>query len=855
MFKNLRLNFIIIFTFTVSISSYSQNFSDISSINFSELNNSQIDLLLRRAGSQGYSQFDLLKMARDQGMDPSKINILDKKFKSTETIARVAQNASTPLEDTRLRQRWVEEMEVFRKMDDSDIFGYNVFRGNTFLSFQSNLNIPTPLDYVIGPGDKLFIDIYGQSENYYQVEVSPEGNAILENVGPVNLSGLSLLNAEKRLVSRLKKVYQGINQKKTFVNISVGVPRAIRVNIVGEVNLPGTYNFSAFNTVYNAIYVAGGITEKATLRDIKLFRNNKLVNTVDVYKFLTKGDGSSNIRLENNDLILVSPYSNRISIDGAVKLPGKFEFKNNETLSDLIFYSGGFTENASTKKIKVTRIINDQLKIVDINSDQFDFFQLKTGDKFQVEEIINKYNDRIIVKGAVYRPGVYSISDKMTINDLITKAEGLKPDVFLNRATVTRTNSDYSTTNISLNLKEELQNPQFNLEEEDVITIFSINDLSEEGYVEISGEVSNSGVYPYSKNISLIDLILSAGGFKDNATGKRVEITRRVSNENSNNEILSKVIIVNLSKDLEGISESDNFKLSPFDQVIVRKNPNFYIQQYANIEGEVMYPGKYAISSKNDRISDLLERAGGLKKFAYEKGATLIRLTEFSEPESDVQKKINDLINLKAKVLNKEVLSESDISLVERLDKDLKNLNLEKNNNQNLSSYAKKERISEIVKRNAVSNDIPISKSEAIGIDLGSIVKSPGSKSDLLIEEGDVIIIPKKLETIRLRGELLYPTTVRFSPGRTLKYYINSSGGFDSKAKRSGTYVVYANGDVARTKKFLFFNIYPKAEPGSEVIVPKKSIQNPIVTSQLLEMVTGLSTLIPILVLVINQIK
>jgi protein involved in polysaccharide export with SLBB domain len=851
MFKNLKLNFIIIFTFTVSISSYSQNISDISGVNFSELKNSQIDLLLRRAGAQGYSQFDLLKMARDQGMDPSKINELNKKFKSTETIARVSQNASTPLEDTRLRQRWVDEMEVFRKMEDSDIFGYNVFRGNTFLSFQSNLNIPTPLDYVIGPGDKLYIDIYGQSENYYQAEISPEGNVILENVGPVNLSGLTLLEAEKRLVSRLKKVYQGINQKKTFIDISVGIPRAIRVNIVGEVNLPGTYNFSAFNTVYNAIYVAGGITEKATLRDIKLFRNNKLVNTVDVYKFLTKGDGSSNIRLENNDLILVSPYSNRISIDGAVKLPGKFEFKNNETLSDLIFYSGGFTENASTKKIKVTRIINDQLKIVDINSDQFDFFQLKTGDKFQVEEIINKYNDRIIVKGAVYRPGVYSISDKMTINDLITKAEGLKPDVFLNRATVTRTNSDYSTTNISLNLKEELQNPQFNLEEEDVITIFSINDLSEEGYVEISGEVSNSGVYPYSKNISLIDLILSAGGFKDNATGKRVEITRRVSNENSNNEILSKVIIVNLSKDLEGISESDNFKLSPFDQVIVRKNPNFYIQQYANIEGEVMYPGQYAISSKNDRISDLLERAGGLKKFAYEKGATLIRLTEFSEPESDVQKKINDLINLKTKVLNREVLSESDISLVERLDKDLKNLNLEKNNNQNLSSYAKKERISEIVKRNTVSNDIPISKSEAIGIDLGSIVKSPGSKSDLLIEEGDVIIIPKKLETIRLRGELLYPTTVRFSPGRTLKYYINSSGGFDSKAKRSGTYVVYANGDVARTKKFLFFNIYPKAEPGSEVIVPKKSLKNPIATSQILNFTTGLATLI----LAINQIK
>ena len=837
-----------------SFSAYSQKFSDISAVNFSELNDTQIDLLLRRASSQGLNQLDLLKMAKEQGLDNDKLNNLSKKFKTTETKSRLSLNSSLPIEDTRLRKEYKEKLEVFREMD-SDIFGFNVFTGNSFLTFQSNLNIPTPLDYVIGPGDKLFIDIYGQSENYYQVEVSPEGNAILENIGPVNLSGLSLLKAEKRLVLRLKKVYQGISQKKTFVNISVGIPRAIRVNIVGEVNLPGTYNFSAFNTVYNAIYVAGGITEKATLRDIKLFRNNKLVNSVDVYKFLTKGDGSSNIRLENNDLILVSPYTNRVSIDGAVKLPGKFEFKNNETLSDLIFYSGGFTENASTKKINVTRIINDQLKIVDINSDQFDFFQLKTGDKFQVEEIINKYNDRIIVKGAVYRPGVYSISEKMTINDLITKAEGLKPDVFLNRATVTRTNSDYSTTNIALNLKEELQNPQFNLEEEDVITFFSKNDLSEEGYIEISGEVSNSGVYPYSKNISLIDLILSAGGFKDKATGKRVEITRRVSNENSNNEILSKIIIVNLSKDFEGISESDSFKLSPFDQVVVRKNPNFYIQQYANIEGEVMYPGKYAISSKNDRISDLLERAGGLKKFAYEKGATLIRLTEFSEPESDVQKKINDLINLKEKVLKKEVLSESDISLVERLDNDLKNLTFEKNNNQNLSSYAKKERISEIVKKNTTLNDTPISKSEAIGIDLVSVLKSPGSKSDLLIEEGDVIIIPKRLETVRLRGELLYPTTVRFSPGRTLKYYINSSGGFDSKAKRSGTYLVYANGDVSRTKKFLFFNMYPKVEPGSEIIVPKKSIQDPIITAQFVQLVSGLSTLIPILVLVINQIK
>ncbi|MDC0389744.1 SLBB domain-containing protein, partial [Flavobacteriaceae bacterium] len=421
-----------------SIVSYSQGFSDLSAVNFSDLNSSQIDLILRRATSQGYNQFDLLKIAQSQGMSQADLEKLDKRFKSAQTVARVSANSSTPLEDTRMRKRWVEEMEIFRDIKKNDIFGYNVFRGNNFLSFQSNLNIPTPLDYVIGPGDKLFIDIYGQSENYYQNEVSPEGNVILENIGPINLNGLSLLDAEKRLISRLKKVYQGINQKKTFVNISVAIPRAIRVNIVGEVNLPGTYNFSAFNTVYNALYVAGGITENATLRDIKLFRNNKLVNTVDVYKFITSGDGTSNIRLENDDLILVSPYTNRVFIEGAVKLPGKFEYKAGETLSDLIFYSGGFKENASIKKIKLTRIINDQLKIVDINSDQFDFFQPKAGDKFNVEEIIEKYNDRIIVKGAVYRPGVYSLSENMTIKDIVDKAEGLKPDVFFNKLTVTR---------------------------------------------------------------------------------------------------------------------------------------------------------------------------------------------------------------------------------------------------------------------------------------------------------------------------------------------------------------------------------------------------------------------------------
>ena len=831
-----------------SIQNFSQSFDDLSNVNFSELNDSDIDLLLRRAGSQGYNQFDLLKMARAQGFTQADIENLNKKFKSAQTIARVAESASAPLEETRLRKQWLDDLEVFREID-SDVFGYNVFRGTSFLSFQSNLNLPTPNDYVLGAGDKLFIDVYGASESYFQAEISPEGFAILENIGPVNLNGLTLEKAKLRLTNRFKKVYPGIELKNTFLNISVGIPRAIRINIAGEVNLPGTYNFSAFNTLYNALYVAGGITEKATLRDIKLFRNNKLISSVDVYKFLTEGDSKSNIRLENNDLILVGTYTNRIFVDGAVKTPGRFELKDHETLSDLINYAGGLSENAYTSSIKLTRIIDGELKIVDINFDQFDFFKPLNGDRYVVDKIVEKYNNRVIINGAVYRPGTFALFDGMTVKDLIDKAEGLKSDVFFEKAYVTRTNKDYSTTTIALDLKNEMSNPTFILKEEDILNILSINDLSEDNYVEISGEINNPGIFPYSQNLSVYDLILLAGGLKENASESRIEINRRLS---TNQELKENNITEILTFDLNQNPNKSSIKIKPFDQVIVRKNPNFYVQQYARVEGEVMYPGKYAISSKNERISDLIERSGGFKNMAYLKGATLIRLTEFAELKSDLTKKINNLNDLKTKVSSKKgTLTESEVLLIQRIDEDLQTLETQKNDNKNLGSYAKAERISEILKKNSVQGDIPISKSEAIGIDLEEIIRSPKSKSDLLLKEGDVIVVPKKLETVRLRGELLYPTTVRFIPNKSLKYYINSSGGFDNKAKRSDTYIVYANGDVARTKKFLFFNLYPKAEPGSEVIVPKKPLKNPIAANQLLSFTTGLATLI----LAINQIN
>ena len=825
----------------------SQTFDSFNNINFKEISTSQLDLILRNAQSQGLNQFDLLQIAKSQGLSDSEIEILNKKIISSKNKAYVAENASTPLEDTRMRKQWEEKMEVFREME-SDVYGYEIFRGNTFLSFQSNLNIPTPSDYVLGPGDKLFIDIYGQSENYYQAEVSPDGDLILENFGPINVSGLTVENSKKRLLSRLKKVYTGINQNKTFVNISVGIPRAVRVNIVGEVNLPGTYNFSAFNTVYNAIYVAGGITENATLREVKLFRNNQLVDTIDIYKFLNEGDQSSNLRLENNDLIVVGPYTNRVSIFDGVKTPGKFEIKNGETVSDLIKYAGGFSENSYSKSIRITRIFDEKYKIVDVYSNQFDFFELKSGDKIEVDKIIEKYENRLIVKGSVYKPGIYSLGDNMTIKDLIEKAEGLQPDTFMDRGFITRTNEDFSTTNISFNVFNQikgLDKPIF-LEKEDVLNIISINDLKDDNYIEISGEINRPGIYPFSKNLNLEDIILLAGGVRKNATLKSIEISRVNSSENSINT--SEIFYI----DIDDLNSDSNFELKPFDNIIIRKDPNVEFLKFARIEGEVNYPGKYAISSKKERISDLLKRAGGPNEYAYYEGATIIRKTEFAEESSQIQNEINDLTKLKEKIsLNESLLTESEKLLISRIDNDLEKLKLEDTSNQDFSSFVKKERINEIVKRNAMSEDIPLVKSESIGINLEQIIKNPGLKSDLLLEDGDIIIIPKKLETVRLRGELLYPTTVRHSPARGLKYYINSAGGFDLKAKKGSTYVVYANGDVARTKKFLFFNLYPKAEPGCEVIVPKKSAKNPLAASQILNFTTGLAALL----LAINQIK
>ncbi|MDB4134592.1 SLBB domain-containing protein [Flavobacteriaceae bacterium] len=864
---------IVIITITLFslLSIQAQKGFDLSSVNYTNMTNNQLQQLFQEASSKGYNYNDILKAAEAQGLTAEEIDTLDKRFNSLNT--RASKNSNIPNQESRLRNTNYSDISLqesqlgnldndgveYPKMK-SDLFGFDVFKGNSLLTFQSNLNIPTPAGYILGSGDKLFIDIYGQSEAYYQIEISPEGTIILENFGPIHLSGLTVENATKRIENRLSKVYLGINgdKKNTFVNVSVGKSRTIKVNIVGEVDVPGSYTLSAFNTVYNALYVAGGITENATLRDVKVYRNNKLISKVDIYKYLTAGDASGDIALENNDLILVKPYTNRVTLNGAVKIEGRFELLKNESLQDLLNYASGFNEQAYTKTIKVKRVSDGEHIVADINKDQFEIFTPKSGDVFQVDKVLDRYKNRVIVNGAVYRPGVYAITKGLGVKGLLAKTEGLKQDALTTTANIIRTNEDLSTSSITFNLRDVLsgKDQDILLQKEDVLTITSKNEIKEDDYVEIAGAVNQPGIYIYSKGMKLKDLILKARGFNKTAAETRVEISRKLKDSNADKSKLSQVIVVDISKEFDDLENENNIMLSPFDHITVRTNPNFKEKQFVYVDGQVNYPGLYAIESKSERVSDLLKRSGGVNEFAYPNGATLIRKTEYYKKETEFDKQQTTLLALKENLITEtDSLSEFDSGLLKRINSDLDKLSLltqdEKNilnKSTNFTISAKKDSLQPYL----LPKEELFNTTESIAIDLSEIIKNNGSISDLLVQSGDTLFVPKKLETVRLRGELLNPTTVRHQNNKTTKYYINNAGGFKSRADKSKTYVIYPNGLARATKKFLFFNIYPKVVAGSEIIVPQKLEKK---SSLGIGNLTGIFTTVATLVLAITQIK
>lgn len=804
------------------------------------LSQAEIQDLVTQAKAMGYTDEQIKEYAKEQGVPQDKMPL------SSVEKQRISSVGLMPGERERL---YSDSLDMFprsyfkRKDIPEEYYGYSFFSFTNFGGFESNLQVATPDDYLLGAGDEVFIDIYGKSEVYYESKVDQDGYVVLENIGPILVAGMTVEKATSLIKSRLSRIYSGVAgaNPDTFVRVSLGSVRSIGVQLAGELVAPGTYKMSSFSTVLNALHMAGGPTVNGTLRNIRLFRSGKQVASFDLYKFLTTGTNEGNLMLRDNDVILVSHFQSRVELKGAFKRPGIFEVLPDETLAEVLKYAGGLSDNAYSERISLTRNLTKEKVVSDIYSEQFGLFTVKGGDLIEAGYILDRYTNRVQIKGAVFRPGSYAYSDGLTAGELIKRADGLRGDAFLDRVLITRMRADLTTETLSLNLKalQEGTAEDVLLYKEDIVWVQSIFDLKEEVYLKISGEVNSPGTFIFSEGMTVSDLIFKASGFTQAAGFGIIEISRRSGNQTAQNQTELIQLAVEDPTDLS--NESFKTQLKPFDHVMVRRNPNFFPEKTVRVMGEVVYPGTYAIVNETERISDLIPRAGGLQNLAYPKGASLIRRTEFYTIEEETKTRQEDLAAV-LKTIDTLNMTESDKMIRSSLLAEM--IRLSNSENVNLSAQAKSERLTGIAERSALLTEVDIRTSELIPLDLEAILKDPGGKEDLILEEGDVISIPQRQETIRLRGKVLYPTTVKYQDNKGLSYFIDQAGGFDSRAIKRKTYVLYANGEVARTKSFLAFRMYPKVYPGTEVIVPAKPFKPPVGIGEYAGIGTSLAALL-----------
>ena len=719
------------------------------------------------------------------------------------------------------------------------LFGFNIFN-NPNISFETSLKIPTPKNYTLGTDDELIVDINGFSEEHYTLPITSEGFIRVPKVGNIFVSGITIEEAKKRIVDRLSKIYVGLKSyngaaPNTTATVSLGSIRTIRITVLGEVVAPGSYSMSSLSRVMNALYQSGGPNENGTFRDIRVIRDRRLIAQVDLYDLLTTGNLRQNVTLQDQDIIQVGAYKSRIEVTGRIRKPAIFENLPNESLEKIINeYGNGLAEDAYRQVLKIQRFTDKDLKLIDLNYDLLSSFYPKSGDVITVEQILtDRVENSVTLKGAVFRSGSYSVSDNQTLTKLINRAEGFKQDAFLSRISIERLLDDSRKENISVNYNDIIsgKSPDLILKREDVITVFSILQLIETYTVRIQGEVNfkeaapitappsvgttavaatptgtsaggtSIGSFPYVKNMTVEDLIQKAGGLKESAATGRIEVIRRkknigVDDPNLINSTIGEKFNFSINGDLSLNETSSKFVLEPFDEVFVRSSPNYEKQQFVSVEGQVIFPGVYALERKDERISDLMKRVGGLNAQAYPEGATLIRKFKISQQEADRKRKqFNDLSDIT-----------TDVSV-------------------------KVEEVKEETE-------------ESIGIELIKAIDNVGTPTDMLLQDGDIIRIPKEPQTVRMQGEVLYPTSTRYLNGMPFKHYISESGGFTDLSSRKRSYIVYANGSVDRTRKLLgLFNVYPKVEPGSEIIVPRLNVRQGA-TQQLVQTIIALSTVI-----------
>lgn len=840
------LFFILAITFQFNISAQNPDLSsvDLTSVNVDQLTDDQVRQLISRMESSGYTIDQVQTAAIAKGMSPAEFQKLKSRIERVQSESG-SRSEKEQFQDRSRKNKYTSETELDNKgktdigrttaniaasdqqkqdqTQDEDylfgtitpkrdfteekIFGSRLFKSKN-LSFEPSLNIPTPQNYVLAAGDELIIDIWGASEQTYQQVISPEGSIVIRNLGPVYLNGLTVEEATKRLKRELSRIYAGLSGAgaATYLKVSLGAVRSMKINIVGEAYKPGTYTLPSLATVFNALYAAGGPSANGSLRDIRIIRNGKTIDSLDLYNFLLKGEQKENIRLQDQDVIFIAPYLARAEIKGEVKRPLIYEVAKNETLKDLISFTGGYTGKAYTSRIKVYRKNGKEHQILDVNAELTDTLRIKNGDEIMVDSILNRFENLVEIKGAVYRPGQFAINDSLSLKQLILKADGLRGDAFLNRAVVYRTNEDYTMDVIPVDLKQLFQGTSdIMLKREDVVVVPSIFDIREEYTIKVEGEVRRPGTYAFVNNTTIEDVILQAGGLLESASLARLEVARRIRNNTatkaSSNQI-AEVFQFPITQDLKLSDSASRFTLQPFDQVFIRRSPGYEVQSLVKVEGEVAFPGSYSISNKNERISDLIKRSGGLTSEAYPKGARLIRKLPIDAKE---RQKALEAIKSQSK-----------------------------------------DSLKFVVEMDSVS---------AIGINLDKILVQPKSDYDLFLLEGDILRIPKELQTVRLSGSVLSPVMVRFDKGYGFKRYISRAGGFAPDAKKGKSYIIYANGTIDRTRKVFFINSFPRVEPGAEIVVPRKVEKKNMSTGEVVGIASAISSMSLIIVTVINNIK
>lgn len=661
--------------------------------------------------------------------------------------------------------------------DGIKVFGRDIFKTSN-LTFEPSMNIATPVNYRLGPGDQLVIEVWGASESNITQKVTPDGYITIPDVGPINVNGLTVQAASNKIRGELSKIYAGMASTNvnlsTNVKVSLGQIRTIQVNIMGEVARPGTYALSSFSTVFHALYKAGGISRLGSLRNIKVVRGGRTVATVDVYDYIINGRSHSDIRLQEGDVILASPYEALVLIQGKIKRPMYYEMKSSESIKTLIDYAGGFSNDAYSSAVTVERNNTKERTICTVDDMNYSVFNIKDGDIVSVGAILDRYDNRIEIKGAVYRPGFYELGQEIqTVRDLIGKADGLLEDAFTNRGVLHRENPDRSLEVVSVNVKGILNGtePDITLQKNDVLFIPSIYDLEAKGTIEISGEVFSPGVFPYAANTKLEDLIIMAGGLTESASTVRVDVTRRINDPKSTkkNKELSKTYTFGV-KDGFVIEGDPGFILEPYDQVFVRRSPGYSPKIKVTIMGEVEFEGSYSLNERNERLSDVIARAGGLTSFAYIQGARLERVMTVEEYEQ-----AKELLTMIAS--NNSTEGNDSIKIPE------------------------------------------LTRTYPVGIDMVEIMKNPHSDIDPVLQDGDVIVIPQMMTTVNVSGSVRKPNTIVYNPKMKLKDYISEAGGYAERARKSGTFILYPNGHI----KELGRNASAKdIMGGSRIIVPQK---------------------------------